>query len=316
MSKIYNSIIELVGNTPLVELHRFNKNRNLEARVIGKLEYFNPAGSVKDRFALAAIEAAEEAGLLTPESTLVELTSGNTGIALASIAAAKGYPLKLIIQKQTSKERKQLVRAYGAEYELTGEILDIMEVMGRLQEIADETPNAFQPSRFDNEVNPGIHKKTTGPEIYRDTDGQIDILVAAVGTGGTVSGSGEYLKSQNPDIKVVAVQPEKNSIATPETPHIKEITGVHRFTDVDPAIVPPNVHKDIIDEVISVSTADAVATARALAREEGILVGESSGSALFAALQLAKRPENKGKLIVVVLADNGERYLSSGLFEE
>lgn len=284
--------------------------------MIGKLEYFNPAGSVKDRFALAAIEAAEEAGLLTPESTLVELTSGNTGIALASIAAAKGYPLKLIIQKQTSKERKQLVRAYGAEYELTGEILDIMEVMGRLQEIADETPNAFQPGQFDNEVNPGIHKKTTGPEIYRDTDGQIDILVAAVGTGGTVSGSGEYLKSQNPDIKVVAVQPEKDSIATPETPHIKEITGVHRFTDVDPAIVPPNVHKDIIDEVISVSTADAVATARALAREEGILVGESSGSALFAALQLAKRPENKGKLIVVVLADNGERYLSSGLFEE
>lgn len=284
--------------------------------MIGKLEYFNPAGSVKDRFALAAIEAAEEAGLLTPESTLVELTSGNTGIALASIAAAKGYPLKLIIQKQTSKERKQLVRAYGAEYELTGEILDIMEVMGRLQEIADETPNAFQPGQFDNEVNPGIHKKTTGPEIYRDTDGQIDILVAAVGTGGTVSGSGEYLKSQNPDIKVVAVQPEKDSIATPETPHIKEITGVHRFTDVDPAIVPPNVHKDIIDEVISVSTADAVATARALAREEGILVGESSGSALFAALQLAKRPENKSKLIVVVLADNGERYLSSGLFEE
>jgi len=316
MSKIYNSITELVGNTPLVEFHRFNKNRNLEARVIGKLEYFNPAGSVKDRFALAAIEAAEEAGLLTPESTLVELTSGNTGIALASIAAAKGYPLKLIIQKQTSRERKQIVRAYGAEYELTGEILDIMEVLERLQKIADETPSAFRPNQFDNEVNPGIHKKTTGPEIYRDTDGQIDILVAAVGTGGTVSGSGEYLKSQNPDIKVVAVQPEKDSVATPETPHIREITGVHRFTDVDPAIVPPNVHNNIIDEVISVSTADAVATVRALAREEGILVGESSGSALFAALQLAKHPENKGKLIVVMLADNGERYLSSGLFEE
>jgi len=316
MSKIYNSITELVGNTPLVEFHRFNKNRNLEARVIGKLEYFNPAGSVKDRFALAAIEAAEEAGLLTPESTLVELTSGNTGIALASIAAAKGYPLKLIIQKQTSRERKQIVRAYGAEYELTGEILDIMEVLERLQKIADETPSAFRPNQFDNEVNPGIHKKTTGPEIYRDTDGQIDILVAAVGTGGTVSGSGEYLKSQNPDIKVVAVQPEKDSVATPETPHIREITGVHRFTDVDPAIVPPNVHNNIIDEVISVSTADAVATVRALAREEGILVGESSGSALFAALQLAKHPENKGKLIVVILADNGERYLSSGLFEE
>jgi len=316
MSKIYNSITELVGNTPLVEFHRFNKNRNLEARVIGKLEYFNPAGSVKDRFALAAIEAAEEAGLLTPESTLVELTSGNTGIALASIAAAKGYPLKLIIQKQTSRERKQIVRAYGAEYELTGEILDIMEVLERLQKIADETPSAFRPNQFDNEVNPGIHKKTTGPEIYRDTDGQIDILVAAVGTGGTISGSGEYLKSQNPDIKVVAVQPEKDSVATPETPHIREITGVHRFTDVDPAIVPPNVHNNIIDEVISVSTADAVATVRALAREEGILVGESSGSALFAALQLAKHPENKGKLIVVILADNGERYLSSGLFEE
>jgi len=316
MSKIYNSITELVGNTPLVEFHRFNKNRNLAARVIGKLEYFNPAGSVKDRFALAAIEAAEEAGLLTPESTLVELTSGNTGIALASIAAAKGYPLKLIIQKQTSRERKQIVRAYGAEYELTGEILDIMEVLERLQKIADETPSAFRPNQFDNEVNPGIHKKTTGPEIYRDTDGQIDILVAAVGTGGTVSGSGEYLKSQNPDIKVVAVQPEKDSVATPETPHIREITGVHRFTDVDPAIVPPNVHNNIIDEVISVSTADAVATVRALAREEGILVGESSGSALFAALQLAKHPENKGKLIVVILADNGERYLSSGLFEE
>jgi len=316
MSKIYNSITELVGNTPLVEFHRFNKNRNLEARVIGKLEYFNPAGSVKDRFALAAIEAAEEAGLLTPESTLVELTSGNTGIALASIAAAKGYPLKLIIQKQTSRERKQIVRAYGAEYELTGEILDIMEVLERLQKIADETPSAFRPNQFDNEVNPGIHKKTTGPEIYRDTDGQIDILVAAVGTGGTVSGSGEYLKSQNPGIKVVAVQPEKDSVATPETPHIREITGVHRFTDVDPAIVPPNVHNNIIDEVISVSTADAVATVRALAREEGILVGESSGSALFAALQLAKHPENKGKLIVVILADNGERYLSSGLFEE
>jgi len=316
MSKIYNSITELVGNTPLVEFHRFNKNRNLEARVIGKLEYFNPAGSVKDRFALAAIEEAEEAGLLTPESTLVELTSGNTGIALASIAAAKGYPLKLIIQKQTSRERKQIVRAYGAEYELTGEILDIMEVLERLQKIADETPSAFRPNQFDNEVNPGIHKKTTGPEIYRDTDGQIDILVAAVGTGGTVSGSGEYLKSQNPDIKVVAVQPEKDSVATPETPHIREITGVHRFTDVDPAIVPPNVHNNIIDEVISVSTADAVATVRALAREEGILVGESSGSALFAALQLAKHPENKGKLIVVILADNGERYLSSGLFEE
>lgn len=316
MSKIYNSITELVGNTPLVEFQRFNKNRNLAARVIGKLEYFNPAGSVKDRFALAAIEAAEEAGLLTPESTLVELTSGNTGIALASIAAAKGYPLKLIIQKQTSRERKQIVRAYGAEYELTGEILDIMEVLERLQKIADETPSAFRPNQFDNEVNPGIHKKTTGPEIYRDTDGQIDILVAAVGTGGTVSGSGEYLKSQNPDIKVVAVQPEKDSVATPETPHIREITGVHRFTDVDPAIVPPNVHNNIIDEVISVSTADAVATVRALAREEGILVGESSGSALFAALQLAKHPENKGKLIVVILADNGERYLSSGLFEE
>ena len=316
MSKIYNSITELVGNTPLVEFQRFNKNRNLAARVIGKLEYFNPAGSVKDRFALAAIEAAEEAGLLTPESTLVELTSGNTGIALASIAAAKGYPLKLIIQKQTSRERKQIVRAYGAEYELTGEILDIMEVLERLQKIADETPSAFRPNQFDNEVNPGIHKKTTGPEIYRDTDGQIDILVAAVGTGGTVSGSGEYLKSQNPDIKVVAVQPEKDSVATPETPHIREITGVHRFTDVDPAIVPPNVHNNIIDEVISVSTADAVATVRALAREEGILVGESSGSALFAALQLAKHPENKGKMIVVMLADNGERYLSSGLFEE
>lgn len=316
MSKIYNSITELVGNTPLVEFHRFNKNRNLEARVVGKLEYFNPAGSVKDRFALAAIETAEEAGVLTPESTLVELTSGNTGIALAAIAAAKGYPLKLIIQKQTSKERRQIVKAYGAEYELTGDILDIMEVLARLQEVTDETPNAFQPSQFDNEANPNIHKKTTGPEIYRDTDGKVDILVAAVGTGGTVSGSGEYLKSQNPNIKVVAVEPTKDSIATPEEPHIKEITGVHRFTDVDPDIVPPNVHRDIIDEVISVSAADAINTARTLAREEGILVGESSGSALYAASQLAKRPENKGKLIVVMLADNGERYLSSGLFEE
>lgn len=316
MSKIYSAITELVGNTPLVEFKRFRKNRDLGGRIVGKLEYFNPAGSVKDRFALAAIEQAEKTGALTPGSTLVELTSGNTGVALSAIAAAKGYPIKLIIQKQASKERKQIVKAYGAEYELTGDVLDIMEVLGRLNEIAEEIPNTFTPSQFDNEANPNVHKTTTGPEIYRDTEGKIDILVAAVGTGGTVSGTGEYLKSQNPNIRIVAVEPKDDSIATPGTPNIKEITGVHRFTDVDPKIVPPNVHRSIIDEVISVSTTDAVATARELAKEEGVLVGESSGSALYAASQLAKRPENKDKLIVVVLADNGERYLSSGLFGE
>ncbi|MBD3921047.1 cysteine synthase family protein [Paenibacillus sp. PR3] len=328
-NNINKSITQIIGKTPLLELVNYNKKHDLEAEIVAKLEYFNPANSVKDRIAAAMIEDAEKKGILKPGSTIVETTSGNTGIGLAAIAAAKGYKLKLVIQDNVSEERTKAARAYGAEISNMSEIPGVEEAIERtegdfvavIKEIiapyfAEHVENAVFLNQLDNDANPSIHTATTGPEIWEDTNGEVDIVVAAVGTGGTISGVGAYLKSRNPNIQVVGVEPGHASIATAENPEIAEITGVHRFSDQEEARVPANVHADIIDEVLEVETEQAYEAAREVARTDGILVGTSSGSAIWAATKLAQRHENKGKRIVVILPDTGLSYLSTDLFED
>lgn len=323
---IKQSITELVGHTPLLALNQYTKELQLEAEIIAKLEYFNPANSVKDRIAKAMIEDAEARGVLTKDKTIIETTSGNTGIGLAAIAAAKGYKLRIYMQDGVSEERTKVVKAYGTEVvpfsdvpemvaafeETDGDFVETIKVFR--ETVVDKEENVVFLNQLDNEVNPNIHERTTGPEIWEDTAGQIDIFVAAIGTGGTISGVGAYLKSKNSAIQIIGVEPAINSIATVEQPDIIEITGVHRFSDALEARVPSNVHLDRIDEVLEVETAEAYKAARTVAQTDGVLVGTSSGAALFVATTLAKRPENKGKRIVVLFPDTGLRYLSTDLF--
>ncbi len=328
MGKINQSITELVGRTPLLQLNGYQKKNNIQANIISKLEYFNPNQSVKDRIALAMIEDAEKKGLLKPGDTIVETTSGNTGIGLAAIAAAKGYPFRVYVQDQVSEERFKVIRAFGGTtIKLTEEPAiaktlketngDFVAAIKSLkEEVLDKEENVFFVDQCSNPANPDAHKRTTGPEIWEDTDGKIDILVACAGTGGTISGTGAYLKSKNPDIRVIGVQPGPNSLPSDEKPvPDHEITGVHPFEGVPKNLVPSTLDSEIYDDYIAVEALDAYATAREVAKTDGILVGESSGAALFAAKIVASREENKGKNIVVVLPDTGLRYLSTGLFD-
>ena len=303
-------ISELIGSTPLVRLKNYSANRSLEATVLAKVEFFNPAGSVKDRIAKAMIEDAESKGLLHSNSVIIEPTSGNTGIGLASVAAARGYRIILTMPETMSVERRNLLKAYGAELVLTDGAKGMKGAIAKAEELAAETPNSFIPSQFTNPANPAIHKATTGPEIWKDTEGKVDIFVAGVGTGGTVTGVGEYLKSQNPNVKVVAVEPAGSPVLSKGTP------GPHKIQGIGAGFVPDTLNTEVYDEIITVENEEAFAIGRALAREDGILVGISSGAAVFAATQLAKRPENKGKIIVALLPDTGERYLSTPMFAE
>lgn len=307
---IYKSALDLVGKTPLVEAQNFEKANELEATVLVKLEYFNPAGSVKDRIAKAIIEDAEEKGVLKPDSVIIEPTSGNTGIGLAAVAASKGYRLIITMPETMSVERRNLMKAYGAELVLTDGAKGMKGAIAKADELAKELPNSFIPGQFTNPVNPETHKKTTGPEIWKDTEGKVDIFVAGVGTGGTVSGVGEYLKSQNPDVKVVAVEPATSPVLS------KGTAGPHKIQGIGAGFVPDTLNTKIYDEVLPVQNEDAFATGKEFAKQEGVLVGISSGAALFAAKELAKRPENKGKTIVALLPDTGDRYLSTPLFSE
>ena len=308
MAKIYNGTIDLIGNTPLVEVKNIEKELGLEARVLVKLEYFNPAGSVKDRIAKGMIEDAEEKGLLKEGSVIIEPTSGNTGIGLAAIAAAKGYRIILTMPETMSVERRNILKAYGAEIVLTEGAKGMKGAIAKADELAKENPNSFIPGQFDNPANPAIHKKTTGPEIWRDTDGQVDVFVAGVGTGGTITGVGEYLKSQNPDVKVVAVEPATSPVLS------QGKSGPHKIQGIGAGFVPKALNTEVYDEVFPVENEDAFTVGKLIAKHEGILVGISSGAALYAAIQLAKRPENKGKTIVALLPDSGDRYYSTPLF--
>ncbi len=308
--KIYEQITDLIGSTPLVKLKNYSANRGLEANVVGKVEFFNPAGSVKDRIAKAMLDDAEAKGLLNKDSVIIEPTSGNTGIGLASVAASRGYKVILTMPETMSVERRNLLKAYGAQLVLTEGAKGMKDAIAKAQELAAETPNSFIPSQFTNPANPAIHRATTGPEIWKDTDGKVDIFVAGVGTGGTVSGVGEYLKSQNPNVKVVAVEPAGSPVLSKGTP------GPHKIQGIGAGFVPETLDTKVYDEIITVENDDAFATGRALAREDGMLVGISSGAAVFAATQLAKRPENKGKIIVALLPDTGERYLSTPMFAD
>lgn len=303
-------ISELIGSTPLVRLKNYSANRSLEATVLAKVESFNPAGSVKDRIAKAMIEDAESKGLLNSDSVIIEPTSGNTGIGLDSVAAARGYRIILTMPETMSVERRNLLKAYGAELVLTDGTKGMKGTIAKAEELAAETPNSFIPSQFTNPANPAIHRTTTGPEIWNDTEGKVDIFVAGVGTGGTVTGVGEYLKSQNPNVKVVAVEPAGSPVLSKGTP------GPHKIQGIGAGFVPDTLNTEVYDEIITVENEDAFATGRELAREDGVLVGISSGAAVFAATQLAKRPENKGKVIVALLPDTGERYLSTPMFAE
>ncbi len=316
MGAIHGSIVELVGNTPLVEFKRLEEKLGLKARIVGKLEYFNPAGSSKDRIALSMIEGAEQDGSLKPGSTVVEFTSGNTGVGLAAIAAAKGYPVHIAVQPGTSAERLQLVKAYGAEtFETNFDVPDILDVLDQVDDYASSIPNSWVPKQFYNENNNGAHYRTTGPEVWRDTDGGVDVFIAGVGTGGTVTGTGKYLKEQNPQVKVVAVEPHPDSVSIPpEGKFVEEITGIHKFTEVDPRVVPGNVHPSEYDEIAKVRFSEGLAVTQLLAKTEGVLVGPSSGAALYEGIRQARKPENEGKLIVVLLPDSGERYLSQDIF--
>ena len=310
MSKIYQTADRLIGKTPLLELTHIEKELGLQAKLVAKLEYFNPAGSVKDRIAKAMIEDAENKGILKPGSVLIEPTSGNTGIGLASVAAAKGYRLIITMPETMSVERRQLMKAYGAELVLTDGTKGMKGAIAKAEELAKEIENSFIPGQFVNPANPAVHKATTGPEIWADTDGEVDFLVAGVGTGGTVTGVGEYLKSQNPDVKVVAVEPETSPVLS------KGTAGAHKIQGIGAGFVPDVLNTDVYDEIIPVSNENAFATGKLIGRSEGVLVGISSGAATWAAIELAKRPENKGKTIVVILPDTGDRYLSTPLFTD
>ena len=310
MSKIYTSADQLIGHTPLLELVHIEKEENLEAKVLAKLEYFNPAGSVKDRIAKAMIDDAEAKGLLKPGSVIIEPTSGNTGIGLASVAAARGYRIIIVMPETMSVERRQLMKAYGAELVLTEGAKGMKGAIAKADELAKGLPNSFIPGQFVNPANPAVHKATTGPEIWEDTDGKVDIFVAGVGTGGTVTGTGEYLKSQNPNVKVVAVEPASSPVLS------QGHAGAHKIQGIGAGFVPDVLDTKIYDEIITVENDDAFATGRLIGKHEGVLVGISSGAAVWAAIELAKRPENKGKTIVALLPDTGDRYLSTPLFAD
>ncbi len=308
--KTYKKITDLIGKTPLLELSNYEKEHNLSATLLAKLEYFNPAGSAKDRIAKAMIDDAEAKGLLKPGAVIIEPTSGNTGIGLASVAASRGYEIILTMPETMSVERRNLLKAYGAKIVLTDGAKGMKGAIAKAEELAAQTPDSFIPSQFTNMANPEIHKKTTGPEIWEDTDGKVDIFVAGVGTGGTISGVGAYLKSQNPNVKVVAVEPAGSPVLS------KGTAGPHKIQGIGAGFVPDTLNTRIYDEIITVENEDAFKTGKALARGEGVLVGISSGAAVFAAAELAKRPENRGKVIVALLPDTGERYLSTPMFSE
>ena len=310
MSKIYTSADQLIGKTPLLELSHIEKAEELKAKVLVKLEYFNPAGSVKDRIAKAMIDDAEASGALKPGSVIIEPTSGNTGIGLASVAAARGYRIIIVMPDTMSVERRQLMKAYGAELVLSEGAKGMKGAIAKAQELAAQTPDSFIPGQFTNPANPSAHRATTGPEIWNDTDGTVDIFVAGVGTGGTLTGVGEYLKSQNPNVKVVAVEPAGSPVLS------KGVAGAHKIQGIGAGFVPDTLNTKVYDEIITVENEDAFATGRELARKEGLLVGISSGAAGWAAAQLAKRPENQGKRIVVLLPDTGDRYLSTPMFAD
>lgn len=310
MSKIYQSATELIGKTPLLELTHIEKQYGLKAKLIAKLEYFNPAGSVKDRIAKAMIDAAEESGKLCPASVIIEPTSGNTGIGLASVATARGYRIILVMPETMSVERRQLMKAYGAELVLTEGAKGMKGAIAKAQELAEKIPHSFIPGQFVNPANPQAHRETTGPEIYEDTDGNVDIFVAGVGTGGTVTGVGEYLKSKKPSVKVVAVEPATSAVLS------TGVAGPHKIQGIGAGFVPDVLNTKIYDEIITVANEDAFATGKLIGKSEGVLVGISSGAATWAAIELAKRPENAGKTIVVLLPDTGDRYLSTPLFAE
>ena len=307
MSKIYTSADQLIGRTPLLELTHIEAAEGLQAKILGKLEYFNPAGSVKDRIAKAMIDDAEASGKLKPGSVIIEPTSGNTGIGLASVAAARGYRIIIVMPETMSVERRQLMKAYGAELVLTDGAKGMKGAIAKADELAKEIPNSFVPGQFVNPANPDAHKRTTGPEIWEDTDGKVDIFVAGVGTGGTVTGVGEYLKSQNPAVKVVAVEPATSPVLS---------KGAHKIQGIGAGFVPDVLHTKVYDEVIPVANEDAFAAGKLVGHREGVLVGISSGAAVWAAIELAKRPENKGKTIVALLPDTGDRYLSTPLFAD
>ena len=310
MSKIYNGALELVGNTPLVEVKNIEEELGLEARILVKLEYFNPAGSVKDRIAKAMIEDAEEKGLLKVGSVIIEPTSGNTGIGLASIAAVKGYRIILTMPETMSVERRNILKAYGAEIVLTEGAKGMKGAIEKADELAKEIPGSYIPGQFVNPANPEVHRKTTGPEIWKDTDGEVDLFIAGVGTGGTLTGVGEYLKSQNPDVKIVALEPASSPVLSTGK------GGPHKIQGIGAGFVPDVLNTTVYDEIFTVENDDAFATGKLLAKKEGILVGISSGAALYGAIELAKRPENKGKTIVALLPDTGDRYYSTPLFTE
>ena len=310
MAKIFNSITDLIGKTPLLRLNNYEKAVGAQAEIIGKLEYYNPAGSVKDRIANAMIKDAEEKGALKPGSVIIEPTSGNTGIGLATVAAARGYKVILTMPETMSVERRNLLKALGAELVLTEGAKGMKGAIAKADELAAETPNAFIPGQFENPANPAVHKATTGPEIWEDTDGKVDIFVSGIGTGGTISGAGEFLRSKNPHIKIVAVEPTDSPVLS------EGKAGPHKIQGIGAGFVPDTLNTKIYDEIITVKNEDAFETGRAIAKAEGLLVGISSGAAVWAATQLALLPENKGKTIVIVLPDTGERYLSTALYAD
>lgn len=310
MSQIYTSMEQLIGNTPLLELTWLERAQGGKARILAKLEYLNPAGSVKDRIAKAMLDDAEAKGMLRPDSVIIEPTSGNTGIGLAAVAASRGYQVKIVMPDSMSVERRRLMRAYGAELVLTEGAKGMKGAIAKAEALAREIPNSFLPGQFTNPANPEIHRQTTGPEIFRDTDGQVDIFVAGVGTGGTITGVGAYLKSRKPEIQIVAVEPESSPVLSGGA------AGPHKIQGIGAGFVPPVLDTQVYDEIIPVSNDDAFRTARLIGSREGILVGISSGAAVFAAMMLAQRPEHEGKTIVVLLPDTGDRYLSTALFAE
>ena len=310
MSKVYRNITDLVGGTPLIQLDKLAKKESLNANIFAKLEYFNPAGSVKDRIAKAMIEDAEKKGILKEGSVIIEPTSGNTGIGIASVGAAKGYKVQIVMPETMSIERRSLIKAYGAEVILTEGAKGMKGAIEKANELAEATKNSFVPSQFENQANPEIHIKTTGPEIYDDLDGEVDIFVAGIGTGGTITGVGKYLKSKNSNIKIVAVEPAGSPVLS------EGRAGAHKIQGIGAGFVPDTLDRDVYDEIITVENDDAFKVAREIAKTEGVLVGISSGAATFAAIELAKRPENAKKNIVVLLPDTGERYLSIGLFND